>query len=126
VFSAQHMFIPFDHWLTATHITVLLTAHHIHVPSEVHSAQHGFIQFDHWLTDTPMTMLLYRYQVKRASDGMTRDISPLSPGGFANSSAQDAFCSGTTCVFWVIYDQSPKGAAVTTIHIPLSIITHHG
>lgn len=44
-------------------------------------------------------------QVRRASDNATADIGVLGAGGFANSSAQDAFCAGTTCVFWRIYDQ---------------------
>ncbi|MCW2907635.1 MAG: xlnA 3, partial [Actinomycetia bacterium] len=37
------------------------------------------------------------YQVKRASDGATTNISPLSAGGYANAAAQDSFCAGTTC-----------------------------
>jgi non-reducing end alpha-L-arabinofuranosidase len=49
------------------------------------------------------------YQVTRASDRTTKDIGPLSTGGFANGAAQDAFCSGTTCVTSVVYDQSGKG-----------------
>lgn len=46
------------------------------------------------------------YQVKRASDGTTQDIPVLSPGGFADSSVQDAFCDGTTCTITKLYDQS--------------------
>lgn len=46
------------------------------------------------------------YQVKRASDGMTKDIPVKSPGGFADSAQQDAFCMGTTCTIWRVYDQS--------------------
>jgi non-reducing end alpha-L-arabinofuranosidase len=49
------------------------------------------------------------YQVRRASDKTTKDIPVLGPGGFANSSVQDAFCSGTTCTISIIYDQSPDG-----------------
>jgi hypothetical protein len=49
------------------------------------------------------------YQVKRASDKTTKDIKVLSAGGFADSAAQDAFCTGTTCTISIIYDQSPKG-----------------
>ena len=49
------------------------------------------------------------YQVKRFSDNTTRDIGVLSPGGYADAAAQDAFCANTTCVITVIYDQSPKG-----------------
>jgi len=48
------------------------------------------------------------YQVQRASDKTTKDI-PVGPGGFANSSMQDSFCSGTTCTIPIIYDQSPNG-----------------
>lgn len=46
------------------------------------------------------------YQVKRASDGMTKDIPVIAPGGFADSAQQEAFCAGTTCTMWRIYDQS--------------------
>lgn len=46
------------------------------------------------------------YQVKRASDGKTTDIKPLSAGGVANAASQDTFCAGTTCLITVIYDQS--------------------
>ena len=49
------------------------------------------------------------YQVTRASDHATKDIGFLSAGGFANGAAQDAFCSGTTCVTSVVYDQSGNG-----------------
>src|SRR5258708_31146061 len=48
------------------------------------------------------------YQVKRASDGATANISPLSAGGYANAAAQDSFCAGTTCVISEIFDQSPQ------------------
>ncbi len=49
------------------------------------------------------------YQVRRASDRTTKDIPVLAPGGFANSSVQDSFCSGTTCTISVLYDQSTQG-----------------
>ncbi|MBN1577447.1 MAG: hypothetical protein JW913_12895 [Chitinispirillaceae bacterium] len=49
------------------------------------------------------------YQVKRKLDGKTLDIGVLTPGGFANSAAQDSFLTGTTGTISVIYDQSPKG-----------------
>ncbi|NUT98036.1 MAG: alpha-N-arabinofuranosidase, partial [Saccharothrix sp.] len=49
------------------------------------------------------------YQVKRASDNTTRDIGPLSTGGYADAAAQDSFCAGTSCLISVIYDQSGKG-----------------
>jgi hypothetical protein len=48
------------------------------------------------------------YQVRR-SDNTTRDITTLSAGGFADGAAQDAFCSGSTCVITVVYDQSGRG-----------------
>ena len=48
------------------------------------------------------------YQVQRASDHTTKDI-PVGAGGFANSSVQDSFCSGTTCTIPIIYDQSGNG-----------------
>jgi hypothetical protein len=48
------------------------------------------------------------YQVRRASDKTSKDIGVLTPGGFANSAAQDAFCAGTTCTISIIYDQSAK------------------
>jgi hypothetical protein len=48
------------------------------------------------------------YQVRR-SDNMTKDIGVLSPGGFADGAAQDAFCAGSTCVTTVVYDQSGRG-----------------
>jgi Alpha-L-arabinofuranosidase B, catalytic len=49
------------------------------------------------------------YQVSRASDNTTKDIPVLAAGGFADSSLQDSFCSGTTCTIPIIYDQSPHG-----------------
>jgi hypothetical protein len=49
------------------------------------------------------------YQVKRASDGMTKDIPVSAPGGFADSVQQDMFCAQTTCTILKIYDQSGKG-----------------
>jgi non-reducing end alpha-L-arabinofuranosidase len=48
------------------------------------------------------------YQV-RSSTGATKDILTLTPGGVADGASQDAFCSGTTCVITVVYDQSGKG-----------------
>jgi Alpha-L-arabinofuranosidase B, catalytic/Carbohydrate binding domain len=53
------------------------------------------------------------YQVRRASDGATTDIGTLSAGGFANAAAQDAFCSGTSCVITIIYDQTSRGNNLT-------------
>jgi hypothetical protein len=54
------------------------------------------------------------YQVRRASDGATSNISPLSAGGVANAAAQDSFCAGTSCVIIIIiYDQSGRGNNLT-------------
>jgi hypothetical protein len=52
------------------------------------------------------------YKVKRASDGTTKDIGVVSPGGLADSAAQDTFCSGTTCTITMVYDQSGHGNVV--------------
>lgn len=52
------------------------------------------------------------YQVQR-TDGNTTDVAPLSAGGVANASTQDAFCAGTTCVISIIYDQSSRGNHLT-------------
>ncbi|MCW6007160.1 RICIN domain-containing protein [Micromonospora sp. CPCC 205371] len=49
------------------------------------------------------------YQVRRSSDNTTRDIAVLSAGGTANAATQDSFCTGTTCVITVVYDQSGRG-----------------
>lgn len=53
------------------------------------------------------------YQVKRAKDNSTTDIHPLTAGDVANATTQDAFCSGTTCVITIIYDQSGRGNHLT-------------
>ncbi|KAF5561720.1 alpha-n-arabinofuranosidase B [Fusarium napiforme] len=53
------------------------------------------------------------YQIKRASDGALTDIKPVSAGGVAASSAQDSFCSGTTCLITIIYDQSGRSNHLT-------------
>ncbi|KAF7542687.1 hypothetical protein G7046_g10127 [Stylonectria norvegica] len=53
------------------------------------------------------------YQVKRDSDQSTTDISPLTAGGTANAGAQDTFCSTTTCLITIIYDQSGRGNHLT-------------
>ena len=42
------------------------------------------------------------------------DITTVAPGGIADASAQDRFCSGTTCSVEVIYDQSPQRNHITT------------
>jgi hypothetical protein len=47
------------------------------------------------------------YQVKR-QDGTTKDIGVLSPGGLADSAAQDTFCT-SACTITIVYDQSGHG-----------------
>ncbi|MGA2506260.1 MAG: arabinofuranosidase catalytic domain-containing protein [Chitinispirillaceae bacterium] len=49
------------------------------------------------------------YQVKRLSDGQTKDIGVLTTGGVANAAAQDSFLNGKTGTILTIYDQSPNG-----------------
>ncbi|MBD0734870.1 alpha-L-arabinofuranosidase [Streptomyces sp. CBMA29] len=49
------------------------------------------------------------YQVRRSSDGATRDIGVLATGGYANAAAQDSFCAGASCVITAVYDQSGHG-----------------
>ena len=46
------------------------------------------------------------YQVQRASDKTSLNISPLSAGGYANAAPQVTFCAGTTCTITKLYDQS--------------------
>jgi hypothetical protein len=53
------------------------------------------------------------YQVRRARDNATQNIGVLSVGGAANAAAQDSFCTGTTCLITVIYDQSGRGNHLT-------------
>jgi len=53
------------------------------------------------------------YQVKRASDGATTDIGPLSAGGYANAATQTSFCAGTSCTITEIFDQSGHGNNLT-------------
>jgi hypothetical protein len=53
------------------------------------------------------------YQVRRSSDNATQNIGVLSVGGVANAATQDSFCSGTTCVITIIYDQSGRGNHLT-------------
>jgi non-reducing end alpha-L-arabinofuranosidase len=53
------------------------------------------------------------YQVRRASDKTVKDIPVASPGGYALSSTQDSFCSGTTCTISIIYDQTSNANHLT-------------
>jgi non-reducing end alpha-L-arabinofuranosidase len=48
------------------------------------------------------------YQVRRASDGTTRNIGLLAAGDYANAAAQDSFCANTTCVITIIFDQTAR------------------
>ena len=52
------------------------------------------------------------YQVRKG-DGALLDIAPLTPGGFADSAAQDSFCAGGPCTISIIYDQSGQGNHLT-------------
>jgi hypothetical protein len=53
------------------------------------------------------------YQVRNAG-GTTKDITAVAPGGVADAATQDSFCSGTTCVITIIYDQTGKGNDLAT------------
>ncbi|MEO6599837.1 MAG: arabinofuranosidase catalytic domain-containing protein [Polyangiaceae bacterium] len=66
------------------------------------------------------------YQVKRASDGTTKDIAVLDKGGFANSSAQEMFCAATTCTITKVYDQSGHGNFVEAETPDSSVVGHSG
>ena len=52
------------------------------------------------------------YQVRK-TDCTAKDIGVVSPGGFANSAEQDAFCGSSACTISMIYDQSPQGNHLT-------------
>jgi len=47
------------------------------------------------------------YLLRRASDSHTAVVATTAAGGFANVATQAAFCAGTSCVIWRIFDQSP-------------------
>jgi hypothetical protein len=49
------------------------------------------------------------YNVTRASDGKSFNVSVLSAGGFANKAAHDSFCAKLDCVISNVFDQSPMG-----------------
>jgi hypothetical protein len=46
------------------------------------------------------------YEIRRASDGATRDIAVGGRGGYADVTRQSDFCAGTRCVVARIYDQT--------------------
>jgi hypothetical protein len=48
------------------------------------------------------------YQLRRKSDGTTKDVPALTAGGFVDIGVQDTFCTGTTCTISILYDQSPN------------------
>lgn len=48
------------------------------------------------------------YQVKRASDGASKDVGLLAPGGYADAATQDGFCQNTTCSINKVYDQTSR------------------
>jgi hypothetical protein len=52
------------------------------------------------------------YQI-RNSAGTTKDINTVGPGGVADAAAQSTFCSGTTCLIIMIYDQTGHGLDLT-------------
>lgn len=56
------------------------------------------------------------YMLQRGSDYTNTTIRVLGPGGFANASAQDAFCEGTDCEVIRIFDQSPRGNHLLSRH----------
>jgi hypothetical protein len=41
------------------------------------------------------------------------DVPLLEPGGYVDSSVQDAFCAGTSCTISILYDQSPEANHLT-------------
>jgi hypothetical protein len=55
------------------------------------------------------------YRVMRLSDNAVKDVGVVRPtalpfpdaGGYADATAEDAFCANTTCLITVLYDQSP-------------------
>ncbi|MEU1884870.1 arabinofuranosidase catalytic domain-containing protein [Micromonospora sp. WMMD987] len=53
------------------------------------------------------------YQLRRTSDGTTRDVGVLSAGGVVDAAVQDSFCADTSCVITIIYDQSGRGNRLT-------------
>ncbi|MFT4029144.1 MAG: arabinofuranosidase catalytic domain-containing protein [Protaetiibacter sp.] len=60
------------------------------------------------------------YEVTRQSDGTSTNVVTLAAGGYANASAQDAFCAGTVCLVTKIYDQSPQDNDLTVAPVGLA------
>ena len=46
------------------------------------------------------------YTVKRASDNTTKAVFVVAAGGVADAASQDAFCAGTSCEIFSIFDQT--------------------
>jgi hypothetical protein len=55
------------------------------------------------------------YQVQRSSDNAALNVGLLSPGGYVNVAPEDTFCSGTSCTYSIIYDQSPQHNDLTRV-----------
>jgi len=49
------------------------------------------------------------YQVRRTSDGKTKDIGVLVAGGYVDIATQDSFLNGAAGTISILYDQSSKG-----------------
>jgi hypothetical protein len=52
------------------------------------------------------------YQIRNTA-GTTKDIGAVSAGGVADGASQDSFCSGTSCVITIVYDQTGNGHDLT-------------
>ena len=64
------------------------------------------------------------YQITRASDNKTAEISALGAGGAANAATQDAFCGSSACAITRIYDQSPvRSICVEGCHTGVGQVT---
>jgi hypothetical protein len=62
------------------------------------------------------------FQVRRASDSKTQDITPTSAGGYVDADALIKFCSGTTCGVSILYDQTGNAndlSQATVIYQPV-------
>ena len=59
------------------------------------------------------------YLVQRASDLATTAVATKSPGGFADSAAQDRFCAGTGCTVTRTFDQTARGNHLNLTLIPI-------
>jgi hypothetical protein len=62
------------------------------------------------------------FQVRRASDSKTEDITVVSAGGYVNVDALTQFCSDTTCGVSILYDQAGNSndlSQATVIYQPV-------